>query len=132
MRSAGDRLFFVVLLIDAVLLAVAELAFLPLRVRDLAPGVGVDGNWPLPVSVLAAGLTMPLLVKLAAGLSTRMSIAGAPLLLWLATVIGIGIAGPGGDLMLTNDWRALALLAVGALPGAVVLGGVLGTPPAHA
>ncbi|WP_086819524.1 hypothetical protein [Allokutzneria sp. NRRL B-24872] len=132
MRSAADRLFFVVLLVDAVLLAVAELAFLPLRVRDLAPGIGVDANWPLPLSVIVAGLTTPLLVKLAAGLSTRLSVAAAPLLVWLLAVIGFGIAGPGGDLLLTNDWRPLAMLAVGALPGAVVLGGVLGTTPARA
>ncbi|MFB9907317.1 hypothetical protein [Allokutzneria oryzae] len=132
MRGLGDRLFFVVLLVDAVLLAVAELAFLPLRVRDLAPGVGVDANWPLPISVLVAGLTVPLLVSSAARLSSRMSVAGAPLLLWLVAVIGFGIAGPGGDLMLTNDWRSLALLAAGALPGAVMLGGVLGQPPTRA
>lgn len=39
----------------------------------------------------------------------------------------MGVTGPGGDLVLIQDWRALLLIGGGALPGALALGGGLGT-----
>lgn len=119
--STRERLFFAVLLLDSILLAALELLFLPLRLDGfLLPDLG---GFPLPVSVLVAAATMPWLVSLAAALSPRLSVGAAPLLVWLLCLGVFGLAGPGGDRVLIEDWRALLLLAAGALPSAVLLGG---------
>ena len=60
---------------------------------------------------------------LAGRLSPRLSVAASPLLVWLACIGVFGLAGPGGDQVLIEDWRSLLLLACGALPAAVVIGG---------
>ncbi len=104
-----------VLVFDAVLLAVVELLFLPLRV----------GGWPVPVSILVAVVTTPWLVRSAAhqvggGLS-----AAAPLAAWVTTVLVFGTAGPGGDVLLPADLRSLLLLTGGMFPAAFVLGRTL-------
>jgi hypothetical protein len=116
-----NRLFLVLLLVDSVVLAVIELLLLPLRFDGyLLPDL--DG-FPVPVTALVAGLTMPWLVSMARGLTDRLSVAVTPLLVWLLSLGVFGLAGPGGDLVLLQDWRSLLLLAAGALPAAIVLGG---------
>ena len=121
MVNVRDRLFFALLLFDSVLLAVVELLFLPLRFDGyLLPDLG---GFPLPVTVLLAALTTPWLVSMASRLTERVSVAAAPLLLWLLSLGVFGLAGPGGDVVLLQDWRSLLLLAAGALPAAIVLGG---------
>ena len=116
-----DRLLFVLLLADSVLLAVLELLFLPLRLDGyLLPDLGGS---PLPLTPVVAAVTMPWLVSVAARLTVRLSLAAAPLLVWLLALGVFGLAGPGGDIVLIEDWRALLLLAAGALPAAMVLGG---------
>ena len=115
-----DRLLFGLLLVDTAVLAVLELAFLPLRFDGyLLPDLG---GFPLPVTVVLAGVTMPWLVSTAGRLSPRLGVAAAPLVLWVVCLGVFGLAGPGGDLVLIEDWRSLLLLAAGALPGALVLG----------
>ncbi|TVT06942.1 hypothetical protein FNH07_18400 [Amycolatopsis bartoniae] len=109
-----------VLLLDTLLLATLELFFLPLR-------VGSTGTVPLPVSVLVAILTTPLLVVLT-GRLVHPRAAFAPLALWVLTIVVLGLTGPGGDLVLIQDWRGLLLIAGGALPAALALGGSLATP----
>lgn len=104
-----------VLVFDAVLLAVVELLFLPLRV----------GGWPLPVSILVAAVTTPRLVRAASELGGTGLAAVTPLAAWLATVLVFGTAGPGGDVLLPADWRSLVLLAGGMFPGAAALGRAL-------
>jgi hypothetical protein len=69
---------------------------------------------------------MPMLVSRAGKLSTKLAVAGSPLWVWLLCVIVAAFPGPGGDIVLVPDWRALVLLGCGALSGAVALGGVLG------
>ena len=124
--SGRNWLFFALLLVDSVVLAVVELLFLPLRFDGyLLPDL--DG-FPFPVTAVLAGLTMPWLASMAKGLSDRLAVAVAPLLVWLASLGVFGLAGPGGDLVLLQDWRSLLLLAAGALPTAIVLGG----PPPRA
>ena len=119
--SIRDRLFFALLLFDSVLLAVVELLFLPLRFDGyLLPDLG---GFPLPVTALLAALTTPWLVSMARKLTDRLSVSVAPLLVWILSLGVFGLAGPGGDLVLLQDWRSLLLLAAGALPTAVVLGG---------
>ncbi|WP_031467278.1 hypothetical protein [Sciscionella sediminilitoris] len=114
-KLAG-RFEFGLLLLDSVLLALLELFFLPLRA----------GVVPVPVTAVLAAVTLPLLVRRAAALVPTTVGASAPLLVWLVVVLGVGLAGPGGDQVLIPDWRALALLALGLLPAAVALGGALG------
>ena len=107
----------------AVVLAVLELLYLPAYV----------GRWPAPVSVLVAGLTTPWLVHVAALVSRRPLVAGAPLVVWLVTVFVVGTMGPGGDVLLPVNprslWRSLLLLIAGVIPAALVLGRALNPPP---
>jgi hypothetical protein len=123
--TGRDRLLLALLMLDAAILAVVELMFLPLAFDGyLLPNL--DG-FPFPLMPLLAAVTTPLLVSLAGKLSPRLVVAAAPLAAWVVTVAIVGMFGPGGDLLLTADWRSLLLFACGALPAAVVLGRVLAT-----
>lgn len=112
------RGLLVLLLLDTVLLATLELFFLPLR---------IDNSVPVPFTVVVALVTTPLLVVLAGRLVHRKA-AFSPLVLWVLTVVVLGLTGPGGDLVLIQDWRGLLLIAGGALPAALAMGGALATP----
>ncbi len=105
-------LLLALLAVDTVLLALLELFFLPLRI----------GVVPVPVTVLVGAVTTPWLVWTTAKL-VRPALSWVPLALWVLVVFGVGLLGPGGDLVLIQDWRALLLLGASALPGAMVLGG---------
>ena len=107
-----QRLLLLLLVLDTVLLAVLELFFLPLRI----------GVVPLPVTVVVGAVTTPWLVWTTAKL-VRPGLSWVPLAVWVLVVFGVGMLGPGGDLVLIQDWRALLLLGASALPGAMVLGG---------
>lgn len=108
-----DRVTIGVLLLDAVLLAVIELLFLPSYL----------GGVQFPITMAVAAVTTPLLVSEAARLSTARGVAVAPLLAWFLTVFAFGAFGPGGDvLLLAGDWRTYLFLAAGALPSALMLG----------
>ena len=123
--STGRRLLLVVLLVDTILLAILELFFLPMRLDGkLLPKAG---DVPMPLTVLVAILTTPLLVSLAGKLVSPKA-AFAPLVVWVLTIVVLGLFGPGGDLVLIQDWRALLLIAGGALPAALALGGALAIP----
>lgn len=123
-----DQLLLTLLLVNSVLLAVLELFFAPLRLDGTTLPMA---DWtPFPVSLLLAAVTTPWLVSQTARLAAKMEapamLAGLPLLLWVLTVLVLGLAGPGGDLVLVQDWRGLGLLAAGMVPGALVLGTQLG------
>jgi hypothetical protein len=121
--SARKWPIIVLLSVDAVLLATLELFYLPLRLDGVVlPKVG---DVPFPLSVLVAAVTTPLLVTMAERLVSR-RLAMIPLLMWFVTLLVLGAGGPGGDTVLVVDWRALLLLAGGALPAAIALGGSLG------
>jgi len=108
-----------ILVADAVLLAVTELFYLPMHLpRSL-------GGWALPVTVLAAALTTPLLVWAVAKVAPQRGAAVAPLVAWLLTVLALGVAGPGGDRVLPADWRALLLMTAGMVCGGVAVGRVV-------
>jgi hypothetical protein len=120
--SAGRRLLLALLLVDSAALALLEMFFLPLRFDGLLlPDLN---GFPFPITAVLAAVTMPWLVSSAARLSPRMLVASSPLLVWFVFMIVFATSGPGGDVVLTLDWRSLLLLAAGALPGAVVLGRV--------
>lgn len=115
-----------VLVLDSIALALLELFFLPLRFDGL-----LLPNWgavEFPVTVVVALVTMPWLVSRAAGVSSRLLVAGAPLWAWLLTVGVLGLVGPENQ-FLVQDWRTLLLLACGALSAAVALGNALGRRP---
>ncbi|GAB1508404.1 hypothetical protein [Actinophytocola sp. KF-1] len=115
-----------VLVVDAAVLAVLELLFLPLRFDGYLLPYALGGV-PVPLSAVVAALTTPWLVSVAGKLSPKLLVAAAPLLAWIVVVGVFGMFGPGGDLVLISDWRSLLLFACGALPSAVVLGKVLAT-----
>jgi hypothetical protein len=117
-------LILAVLVLDTVLLATLELFFLPLRMDGkLLPDLGAI---PMPLTVIVAVVTTPLLVS-TAGRLVHPRAAFVPLVVWVLTVLVLGLSGPGGDLVLVQDWRAFLLLAGGALPAAMALGGALAT-----
>lgn len=101
-----------VLMIDTVLLALTEVAWLSVRV----------GTVPLPVSVLVAAVTTPLLVRAADRLWPGTRIALAPLVVWLLVVVVTGLWSPAGPGMFPPDWRGILLVAAGLLPGTWVAG----------
>lgn len=128
-RDGAGRALFALLLVDTVLLATIELFFLPLRFSGaILPALG---SAPFPVTVLLALVTTPLLVRTSARL-VRPRLAALPLLLWLATLVVLGVLGPGGDRVLVADWRTLLLLLCGALPAAALLGRILAAANAGA
>lgn len=110
--SVSDRVLLGVLIVDAVLLAVVEVMFLPLY----------WGTMPFPITAAVAAVTTPLLVVAAGKLRFGVRGASAPLVAWFLTVFVVGLLGPGGDIVLLSDWRTLLLLAGGAVPSAVLLG----------
>jgi hypothetical protein len=113
--TRNGRLQLALLVADAVLLAVLELFYLPLR---LGPS---HGGVMLPVSALLAAVGTPLLVSWAAALAPRPAVAAGPLAAWVLTVLVFGVAGPGGDVLLPADFRSLLLLVAGVLPSGVLL-----------
>ena len=124
--TVRNGLILAVLVVDAVILAVVELLFLPLRFDGyLLPNL--LGGIPVPASAVLAALTTPWLVSVAGTLAPKLLVAAAPLLAWILTVAIFGMFGPGGDMVLISDWRSLLLFACGALPSAIVLGRVLAT-----
>jgi hypothetical protein len=110
--SMAARITLMVLVFDAVALAAVELAYLPLRL----------GAMPLPITILLAAVSTPWLVCSAAELGGPRSVAAVPLVVWLLALGVLGVAGPGGDVLLPADWRSVLLLAGGLFPAAVVLG----------
>jgi hypothetical protein len=123
--TVRQRVSLVWLVLVSFVLAVLELLYLPLRFDGTFLPFLWDGL-PFPVTALVALVTMPWLVSRAGRLSPRLAVAGAPLGVWLICVVVSAFPGPGGDIVLVPDWRALLLLGCGALAGAVALGGVLG------
>ncbi|MGQ0716926.1 MAG: hypothetical protein ACT4NP_06330 [Pseudonocardiales bacterium] len=116
--SIAARITLVVLVFDAVALAAVELLYLPLRV----------GAVPVPATILLAVVSTRWLVRSAAELGGPRSVAAVPLVVWLLALGVLGVAGPGGDVLLPSDWRSLLLLGGGLFPAALVLGRVLARP----
>lgn len=119
----SQRWIFALLVFDAVMLALIEQFFLPLRLDGtVLPKLG---DFPVPVTAVLAIVTTPLLVTTTAKL-VRPGLSWIPLLVWVIVLLVVGVAGPGGDVVLIEDWRTLLLLGGGALPGAMMLGGSIG------
>ncbi|TCO58574.1 hypothetical protein [Actinocrispum wychmicini] len=120
-----DWAYLVWLVVCSLFLAAFEVLYLPLRFDGyLLPMLW--GGFPFPITAVVALLTVPMFVRRAGQLSPSLAIAGAPLAAWLLIVLVSAFSGPGGDIVLIPDWRALLLLGGGSLAGAVALGGVIG------
>jgi hypothetical protein len=100
----SDGTLLGLLVLDGVLVGGLGLVFTPLYL----------GSVPVPLGVLLSVLILPWLVFRAGEIDARPSRAGAPLLAWVLTVGVLGLAGPGGDVMLPATWQSL-LLAVGGI-----------------
>jgi hypothetical protein len=110
----ASRLTLVVLVFDAVALAWVELLYLPLRA----------GAVPFPITILLAAVSTPWLVHSAAELGGSRVVAAVPLVAWVLALGVLGVAGPGGDVLLPAGWRSELLLGGGMFPAAVLLGRV--------
>jgi hypothetical protein len=120
----GDWVVLVVLVLDAILLAVVDIVFLPARFDgSVLPDLG---GFPFPITIVIAFVTTPMLVRAAARLRPVTWVGGLPGFVWIAVILWLTVGGPGGNFQVYPDWRILALLAAGALPSAVVLGNALG------
>lgn len=104
------------LVLLGIITAVLEVLYLPVRV----------GAVPVPVGAVAAAVTNAVLVWAAGERSLRLGVAAAPLGAWVLVVLGCAFSGPGGDVLLVDDWRALLLLVAGVVPASLVLGVLMG------
>jgi hypothetical protein len=95
------------LVLDAVLLALAGLAYAPLYV----------GGLPAPVAPLATILLLPWLARRAAEIADRPGWSAAPVAAWALTIGVLGLVGPGGDVLLPTTWPTLLLLFGGLAAG---------------
>jgi hypothetical protein len=73
-------------------------------------------------------VSTPWLVRSAAELGGPRSVAAVPLVVWVLALGVLGVAGPGGDVLLPADWRSALLLGGGMFPAAMVLGRALACP----
>ena len=103
------HLVLAVLVVDAVLLAVTELAWISLRA----------GAVPLPLAAVVALVTTPVLVLAADVALPRSPAPMAVLVTWLGTVLVVGLWSPVGPGVMVADWRAILLVAAGFFPGIV-------------
>ena len=83
------------------------------------------GPVPFPISALFSGLLNAALVWAASYWTDSARLAALPLWAWLATVAGLTLGGPGGDVIFGGPgimaFSVLVLLVLGALPPALVL-----------
>jgi hypothetical protein len=85
---------------DGILLGAAGLAFTPFYF----------GAVPAPLGALASIALLPWLVQRAAEIDSRPGWSAAPLTAWAVTIGVLGLAGPGGDMLLPVTWQTLLLL----------------------
>lgn len=78
------------------------------------------GPVPVPVGTVIALVSLPWLVHATVTeISPTTAGAAAPVLLWFASVLVLGIFGPGGDVLLPATWQSLLLLVAGAAAGLI-------------
>ncbi len=105
------------LVLDGLLLGAVGLAFTPLHA----------GPVPVPLGAVMSAVILPWLVLRAGELDPRPPVAAAPLVAWVVAVAGLGLGGPGGDMMLPVTWQSLLLVVGGLAAGLRALRAVLMT-----
>ncbi len=104
-EEGGGAGVLVVLALDGVLVGGVGLAFTPLYF----------GAVPAPLGVVLTIAVLPWLVLRAGEIDRRL--AGVPIFAWFATVAVLGLAGPGGDVLLPGTWQSLMLFVGGVGAG---------------
>jgi hypothetical protein len=114
-RRALRAVLLTLLAVDGVISAFLFAFFLPLRI----------GPVPFPISAVISGLLNAALVWAGLQSTSSLPLAALPLWTWLATVAGLTLGGPGGDIVFGGvgamAYVPLLLIALGALPPAIVL-----------
>ncbi|MCV7431047.1 hypothetical protein [Mycolicibacterium bacteremicum] len=104
-----------VLALDGVLTALISAFLLSLRL----------GGVPFPITVLVSGAVNAALVWVALQWTSSVRVAALPMWAWLATVLGLALGGPGGDVVFDGAgvmaYAVLLLIVGGLLPPAAVL-----------
>lgn len=99
-------IILVVLVLDAFITLALEVLYLPAYL----------GTTAFPVTGVLAGLVNVVLVLGARSVSTRTAAMFLPLGAWTFGFLVCASTGPGGDIMLTSDWRTVLLLCCGLVP----------------
>ncbi|MBF6339442.1 hypothetical protein IU450_26625 [Nocardia abscessus] len=103
---ALGQVIVVLLIFDALVTLALEVLYLPTYLGSLA----------FPVSVVAAGVVNVLLVAGVRTVTRRPAVLGLPVVAWAFGFLVCASRGPGGDVLLGNDWRTALLLFSGLLP----------------
>ncbi|MEQ3551569.1 hypothetical protein WIS52_13930 [Pseudonocardia nematodicida] len=111
MRPGVQRVAFATLLLAiSVLLVAFELMFQMLYI----------GPVPIPLGTVIVIVSLPWLARCTvAEVSATTAGAAAPVVVWFALVLVLGVLGPGGDVLLPGNWQSLLLLAAGAAAGLI-------------
>lgn len=104
-----DRALFAVLVVDGFIVGVLSVFLTYTRIVDV----------PVPIGIAIALIGTTVLTWLASRLVDGPA-KWLPLLAWFLVVIIGGFSGPGGDILLITDWRAIGLL-LGGVVGPVVM-----------
>ncbi len=99
-----DGVIVALLVLDALLLFVVEVLFLPSYIGGVA----------IPITAVLAGVLNTVLVWLTRSVWPRL--AGLPVAGWALAFAVCLFNGPGGDLVLLADWRTLLFAACGLIP----------------
>ncbi|MGH3677848.1 MAG: hypothetical protein ACRDU5_19365 [Mycobacterium sp.] len=114
-RRALRAVLLTLLAVDGVISALLFALFLPLRI----------GAVPFPISALISGLLNAALVWAGLQWTSSLRLAALPLWTWLATVVGLTLGGPGGDIVFGGAgvmaYAPILLIVVGVLPPAVLI-----------
>ncbi|MFW0792038.1 facilitated glucose transporter [Gordonia sp. CPCC 205333] len=105
-----DAALLVFLIADGFIVGVLSVSLTYLRVGDTA----------VPIGIAIAVVGNSMLVWLASRF-TDSPLRWGPLLAWVVVLLVSGVTGPGGDVLLITNWRAMALL-VGGVVGPAFLG----------
>ncbi|MEJ3656819.1 hypothetical protein WEH80_28050 [Actinomycetes bacterium KLBMP 9759] len=118
--NTGDGVGTLTLLtIDGALIGGFGLGFTPLHVAAI----------PVPIGAVVSMIVLPWLVLRAGEIDQGPSMAGAPLWAWLFVIGVLGLAGPGGDVLLPPTWQSALLVVGGLATGLWALRTVLLSPP---
>lgn len=108
---AEARTTLALLTFDGFLGAVLSVLFLPAYI----------GTTPFPITVLISAVVNLLLVLGARKFTDRALVAALPLFGWLFGFGLCAIGGPGGDVLVFEDWRTLLLFVAALLPAGLYL-----------